>query len=1107
MAMSHFSGKDFSGKAPGSELCYSAPASMPIHAVYSNCRRCREPLFAFAALIVWIPCPGQTKTSATTIQTAAPPYAGEALVVEKAETLYRYEADGTGEKDVHEWVRLQSEAGARQFSVLSVAYASATESPQIEGVVAHHSDGSTTETPVSGAMDMPAPVTQQAPLYSDLKQLQIPVRGLRVGDVLEYRVHVQRKNPEAPSQFWNSYGFEKNAVTLSQTLTLDVPAGKYVQIWSPDHKPVITEKDGRSVYAWNGKQLKPTSSEPKTEASAPPTEIKPDVAWTTFHSWAEVGDWYRELSTPRIAVSDELRAQAEKITHDAHSPLDQVQALYSFVSTRIRYVGIDFGVGRYQPHMAADVLTNQYGDCKDKDTLLEALLHAKGFTTAPALIGANLAMVPELPSPAFFNHVITTVMLPNGRIWMDSTPGVAPFQLLLSPLRDKQALVIRTSGDADLERTPAQLPYPFVDTFEATGALDASGDLSAKVKMSFRSDNEILIRLVGQNLAPAQWDQGSQSIASMLGFGGTTSDSNFSRADDTSQPMELTYDYTRKPYGDWDNLRIIPLFPATLGLPDPPDKQPESEIDLGALRTENAVCRIQLPAGYGAEVPDAVHAKTAFATFDVTYKFENGEFTAERKLVVLQSRLTAASWEQYKDFTKEISLGELAWVRLMAPASAANRAADSGTNNADAARLIGEAVAFERISDLNGAQAKLDEAKQLNPEQPFLWSNYAYVAMRQSRFDDAKEDFRHELAHHPQESYVVRIYAGMMLRQQGDLDGAQTVLKSYFDRDAGDQPTDLMLASVQARKSVPDAIATLRRAIDAAPDKPFLQTALGDYLIRNHQESDAAVLMKKLLTAESDNANLLNDAAYVLARTNTDLALAEEKSRRSLDLLASQTADAEVSEANPAAFERSTLAVAAWDTLGFILLKQNKLDEARDYLEAAWHNRPEWETSLHFGELEEALGDRKEAMRIYSTMRPPLPGTGPNVPPAYEQLKNRMEHLESEGVRAPTLDPSTALLQERTFKLKLEPTKSSWSDTFRLELDARQIAGAMEVSGSSSRQGVIQAIKELSMPRLVPRGFKGRIVRDAVISCSAGKTECEFILIPMGGMANERARP
>ena len=593
-------------------------------------------------------------------------------MVEKAETVYRYEADSTGEKDVLKRLRVQSEAGARQFSVLSLAYASANESPQIESVVVYHPDGTTTETPATDAMAMPAAVTQQAPLYSDLKQLQIPVRGLRAGDMLEYRVRVQRKNPEAPSQFWDSYRFEKNAVTLSETVTLNVPAGKYVQVWSPDRKPAITEKDGRREYVWIGSQLKPTSSKPKTEAFAPPTEIKPDVAWTTFHSWAEVGEWYRALAGPRTVPTDAIRAQAEDITRDAKSPSDQVQALYSFVSTHIRYVGIDFGIGRYQPHMPAEVLANQYGDCKDKDTLLEALLHAKGFATAPALIGSGLALVPELPSPASFNHVITTVLMPGGRIWMDSTPGVAPFQLLVSTMRDKQALVIPASGSADLERTPAETPYPFVDSFEATATLDSSGNLNGKVKISYHSDMEILMRLIGQSLAPAQWDQGTQEIANMLGFSGTTSNSNFGRADDTSQPMVVNYDYTRKSYGDWDNLRIVPLFPS-LTLPVAPEKQPESEIELGALRTENVFSRIQLPAGYSAQLPDAVHTKTDFATCNVTYKLENGEFTAQRTLVVLQSRLPAAAWEQYQKFIKDISVVNLEWVQLDAPARGEQR--------------------------------------------------------------------------------------------------------------------------------------------------------------------------------------------------------------------------------------------------------------------------------------------------------------------------------------------------------------------------------------------------------------------------------------------------
>jgi predicted Zn-dependent protease/transglutaminase-like putative cysteine protease len=1067
-----------------------------------------QSLFALALILASTPgCPGQAKTSVPSTQPAAPSYNEEALVVEKAETVYRYEADSTGEKDVHERIRIQSEAGARQFSVLSLPYASANESPQIERVVVYHPDGSTTETPTSDAIAMPAPVTQMAPLYSDLKQLQIPVRGLRAGDVLEYWVRIQRKNPEAPSQFWDSYGFEKNAVTLSETLTFDVPAEKYVQVWSPDRKPVITEKDGRRVYVWTGSQLKPTSAQPKKEAFAPPTEFKPDVAWTTFHSWEEVGEWYRALAAPRMVPTDALRAQAEEITRDAKSPLEQVQALYSFVSTHIRYVGIDFGIGRYQPHMPAEVLANQYGDCKDKDTLLEALLHAKGFTTAPALIGANLAMVPELPSPAFFNHVITTVSMPQGRIWMDSTPGVAPFQLLMSTIRDKQALVIPPSGSAGLERTPAETPYPFVDSFEATAALDISGNLNGKVKISYRSDMEILMRLIGQSLAPAQWDQGAQEIANMLGFSGTTSNSNFGRADDTNQPMVVNYDYTRKSYGDWDNLRIVPLFPAlTLTLPMAPEKQPESEIELGALRTENVISRIQLPAGYSAQLPDAVHTKTDFATCDVTYKLENGEFTAQRTLVVLQSRLPAAAWEQYQKFTKDISLGDLVWVQLDAPARAGNSAANSaqpGTSNADAGSLIREALVFETKSDWNSAQAKLDEAKKLNPEQPFLWSNYGYLAMRQNRFDDAREDLRHELAHHPEESFVVSLYARMLIGH-GDSDEAQVVLKAYFDRDPTDQQIDLMLASIQARNSVPDAIATLRHASDALPDHPLLQTALANYLITNHQEADAAALMEKLLAAKIDDPNVLNDAAYALAQANTGLPLAEEQSRKSIEILAGESADAEVSEANPAAFQRASLAAASWDTLGFILLKEGKLDEARDYLEAAWRNQPESEVSLHYGRLQEAVGDIKEAMRIYAMAPPPRSSNLESFTAlAYEEIRKRMERLEAEGVAPPKLDPA-ALQRERTFKLTLLAMNSYWSATYRLQLDASGIDEAMQVSGPT-RQGVVQAIKQLSLPHLAPNEFKGFIVRDAVVSCSAGKTECEFVLMPMSGISAERA--
>lgn len=106
---------------------------------------------------------------------------------------------------------------------------------------------------------------------------------------------------------------------------------------------------------------------------------------------------------------------------------------------------------------------------------------------------------------------------------------------------------------------------------------------------------------------------------------------------------------------------------------------------------------------------------------------------------------------------------------------------------------------------------------------------------------------------------------------------------------------------------------------------------------------------------------------------------------------------------------------------------------------------------------------------------------------------------------SPKLDAAAALQQERTFKMKLEASKSYWSATYRVQLDGSGTKDAMEVSGSSPQRGIVQAIEQLRLPHLVPSKFKGRIVRDAAISCSAGKTECEFVLMPMGGMAAKRA--
>jgi hypothetical protein len=83
------------------------------------------------------------------------------MVFERFETAIRMHADGTGEREVHISLRIQSESAARQFGVLSFGYASASETPSILLVRVHKADGTIVDTPPGEAIEMPAAVSRE----------------------------------------------------------------------------------------------------------------------------------------------------------------------------------------------------------------------------------------------------------------------------------------------------------------------------------------------------------------------------------------------------------------------------------------------------------------------------------------------------------------------------------------------------------------------------------------------------------------------------------------------------------------------------------------------------------------------------------------------------------------------------------------------------------------------------------------------------------------------------------------------------------------------------------------------------------------------------------
>ena len=149
---------------------------------------------------------------------ARPDLSKEASVIESFVTAIRFENDGTQTRDTTVKIRIQSDAGVQAYSVLTSAYASASERLKYVYVRVRQPDGTIVATPESDIQDMTSEVTRQAPEYSDLREKHVAVKGLVPGSVLEYQVHDQVFSPLIPGQFWLAYDFTKTEIVLDEAM-------------------------------------------------------------------------------------------------------------------------------------------------------------------------------------------------------------------------------------------------------------------------------------------------------------------------------------------------------------------------------------------------------------------------------------------------------------------------------------------------------------------------------------------------------------------------------------------------------------------------------------------------------------------------------------------------------------------------------------------------------------------------------------------------------------------------------------------------------------------------------------------------------------------------
>ena len=492
------------------------------------------------------------------VKGSAADYSKEAFVLEQSTDKFKFENDGTYTREVRMRIRIQSDAGVQHFSVVTFAHQDSAEVFAVDYVRVTKPDGTVVVTPPDTFQDMTADITRAAPFYTDAHETHVAVKGLGVGDLLEYQGHWQHNKPLIPGQFWLEYNFGHQGIVLEEIVEISVPRGRTVKLKSSTIKPTVTESGQYEIYKWlssnldNGDERK--NKQEQQEAvwrRARGRQPQHEIELSSFRNWEELGDWYQSLQHDRAKPSAEIEAKAAELTKGLTDENAKIHALYDFVSTKYRYIGIAFGIGRYQPHFAAEVLANQYGDCKDKHTVFASLLNAAGIKAYPALISSTREIDADVPSPGQFDHVITAIPQPSGLLWLDTTTEVAPFALLMSPLRDKHALVISGDKAAVLVTTPTDAPFLTSQRFEMQAKLSDAGVLDGKAESMDRGDTEVFLRAAFRVVPVPQWKDLMQRISHSLGFEGDVSEVNAGQPEKTAEPFHLSYVYKRKDYSDW----------------------------------------------------------------------------------------------------------------------------------------------------------------------------------------------------------------------------------------------------------------------------------------------------------------------------------------------------------------------------------------------------------------------------------------------------------------------------------------------------------------------------------------------------------------------------
>lgn len=532
-------------------------------------------------------------------------------------------------------------------------------------------------------VEVSPPKIEGGELVDDVKARVIQIPAPDPGNIVGYEYEVE-EHPLVLQDIWD---FQEESPVREIHYSLQLPSGwEFKSSWLnyPEAKPT---QSGSNQWQWTLSDLQGI----RKEDDMPPlagllgqmiVSFYPQGggAVNGFSNWKQMGNWYWNLTSGRRDASSEIKQKVMELTAQAPTQLDKMKAIARFVQQDVRYVAIELGIGGWQPHPAADVFHHQYGDCKDKATLMSSMLSAIGVESYYVVINSERGSVTaDTPAHRGFNHAIVAIKLPEGvndpslvatiqhpklgkLLFFDPTNEWTPFGQIGGYLQANYGLLVTTDG-GELVELPEQPSSMNGIQRKAQLTLDSQGRLQGTVQEMRVGDRAWIerrqLRSITNNadrIKPIE----SLLAGSLSSFRITkASILNLSYSD---RPFGFNYTFEADGYAKTaGNLLLV--RPRVIGIKAKAileTKEPRRfpiEFEGPIEDTDNF--EIVLPAGYDVdELPPPVDADFSFASYHSRTEAKGNVIDYTRTFEIKELSVPVSQAEELKKFYRIISSDE-----------------------------------------------------------------------------------------------------------------------------------------------------------------------------------------------------------------------------------------------------------------------------------------------------------------------------------------------------------------------------------------------------------------------------------------------------------------